>query len=169
MNKLYLASLRSASCYPYFRVWISVTTFVGYLVALAIAVSGSLSGFGPLAIIGGLLTGALVAVLTIVFQETAQMLADIADSSIEHGAVQRSLFHEKALAQTALSPQPAMPSESNSAYLEALNSVQKYGESASQAFKDAHRNAGDVISPTRIAAYIAEKFEASSKGQHTPQ
>jgi hypothetical protein len=169
MNKLYLVSLRSASCYPNFRTLIFVATIVGYLVAAAIGLSGLFSGFGPPAFIGGLLAAALVAVLTKVSQEAAHMLADIADSAIELAAGHRMLSREEPQAQRAAHARPSMPDENNSAYLDALNSIQKYGESASQAFKNAHRNAGDAISPARIAAYIAEKFEPSSEGRHTPK
>ena len=82
MNRTYLNQLRSSSCYPTFRGFVTIATVIGYLVAAGLAVAGVLSG-QPGGIVLGFVLGVIVALVAKVAQEISLMVADIADATID--------------------------------------------------------------------------------------
>ncbi|MEN1942710.1 hypothetical protein WCE55_02470 [Luteimonas sp. MJ293] len=82
MNRQYLEALRSGSCYPTFRGFITVFELLGYLIAALVAAGGFISGQSGAMLLG--VVGAVLIVLLIrVAKEMSLMLADIADATID--------------------------------------------------------------------------------------
>lgn len=99
MNRYYLESLRSRSCYPTFRGFIQAFAWLGYLAAAAIALSGVFVGnVGPMLL---LIAGAgVLALLVRAGTEMSLMLADLADAAID-----------QAVANPAVAGRASVPSE----------------------------------------------------------
>ena len=85
MNRQYLEALRSGSCYPTFRGFVTVFELFGYLFAAIVAAGGFISGQSG-AVFLGIAGAALIALLIRVAKEMSLMLADIADATIDASA-----------------------------------------------------------------------------------
>jgi hypothetical protein len=81
----YIERIRSQSAYPTFRSLIRIIAILFYVLG-ALAILGGLAGIanqgssGILALFGGIISGIICIVVGQVTQETASILADIADS-----------------------------------------------------------------------------------------
>jgi hypothetical protein len=81
----YIERIRSQSAYPTFRSLIGIIAILFYVLG-ALAILGGLGGManqgssGIVVLFGGIVSGIICIVIGRVTQETASMLADIADS-----------------------------------------------------------------------------------------
>ncbi len=79
MRKQYVVQLRQNSHYPMFRRVIGFVTAIGLIAALIVVV-GAFSSGSPVI---GIVSGSLIAVAVLVLKEVSEMVADIADATLD--------------------------------------------------------------------------------------
>lgn len=105
MNRQYLEAIRSNSCYPAFRGFVKIFTFLGYLLAIGIVVAGMVTGqigYTILAFVGAI----IYAILIRVAKEVSLMLADIADATIDSSS--KSVFAASVESAVSVASQPTV-------------------------------------------------------------
>ena len=110
MNKAYLKSIRTDTCYPTFRAFVTVATLLTYLIAALAVVVGFVSGHAGGVMIS-IVIAALLALLAKVGQEVSLMIADIADATIDSAGISR----QSATSQESLLKQSSAPSGNHGA------------------------------------------------------
>ena len=109
-NTQYLASVRSRSCYPTFRAFVTMATVVTYLLAAFAAVAGFVSQNG-VGVLIGIVVAVVLVILAKVAQEVSLMVADIADATIDAASRGASGASAPSVSTMAASkrPQPERP------------------------------------------------------------